>query len=75
MKNDYVIDKTFVSSMMEFDIDLVGLHNLNMFSTIRLISPRLNMSYCGIQMQMGYGKLNKIKDLSLLNIFEGHLGT
>ena len=58
MKNDCVIDKTFVSSMMEFDIDLEELHKLNMFLTIRLISSRLNMSYYGIQMQMGYGKLN-----------------
>ena len=35
-KIDCVIDKTFVSSMMEFDIHLVESHNLNMFSTIRL---------------------------------------
>ena len=43
-KIDCVIDKTFVSSMMEFDIHLVESHNLNMFSTIRLIRSRLNMS-------------------------------
>ena len=43
-KIDCVIDKTFVSSMMEFDIHLVESHNLSMFSTIRLIRSRLNVS-------------------------------